>query len=708
MSSLIRTERRGNVALIIMSNEPLNVLSAQMRTELLEALVGARKDNEVEGILIAGQGRCFCAGADISEFLQPDDQLFSADCDPRAITTLLEEADVPVLAAIHGSALGGGLELALACHHRVATPGAELGLPEINLGVLPGNGGTQRLPRLVGLEQAYQMLVSGRSVDAGRAHQIGLLDALIDGDLIEGALEYLETRIACDEPIRKTRERQIAGIEGAASLFARAREEVATLRAKAPAAAAIIGCLESALERPFEDGIDFERQQFVACNATLEAKALQHGFFARRQATKIPQIAPGTVSRKVASVGVVGGGTMGRGIAMAFMNAGFPVLLVEVDADRGHLAVDAIRDQYHHAAASGRMSSDEALSRAALLTVVDALDAIRDCDLVIEAVFEDMAVKKDLCEALGNVCKPDAIIATNTSTLNVDALARASGRPADFVGLHFFSPANVMRLLEIVRGEHTAGDVLATAVGIARKLRKDPVVCGVCYGFIGNRMLEPYLREVEFLLLEGATPRQIDSALEAFGMAMGPCRMMDLAGVDVVAKVVIEREKEGHLPADPRYRIVSRAMFDAGRHGQKASKGFYAYEGRRALDDEDAIRIVRTLAAEHALHARSDISANEIVERCIAPLINEGFKIVEEGIAYRKSDVDVVWLAGYGFPAELGGPMFYADSVGADWLRERIDYYGTASGDAHGYWVPAVSLVASKEARPAVNPIGVN
>lgn len=708
MSSLIRMERRGHVALIVLSNEPLNVLSTQMRRELLNAIEAARSNDQVKGILIAGQGRCFCAGADISEFLQADDQLFSVDCDPRAITRLLEEAEVPVLAAIHGSALGGGLELALACHYRVATANAELGLPEINLGVLPGNGGTQRLPRLIGLEPAYQMLVSGRSVDAARAYQIGLVDAVIDGDLIEGALAYLETQIASDERPRKTRELQIAGIEGAAGLFTQARKELAALRSKGRAAAAIIGCLESALDHPFEDGLDFERQQFVACNATWEAKALQHGFFARRQATKIPQIAAGIVPRKVASVGVVGGGTMGRGIAMAFMNAGFPVLLVEVNAALGHLAIDTIRDQYHHAAASGHMTSDEASSRAALLTVVHALEAIRDCDLVIEAVFEDLAVKTDLCEVLGKLCKPNAILATNTSTLDVDALARASGRPADFVGMHFFSPANVMRLLEIVCGEHTSGDVLATAVGIARKLKKDPVVCGVCYGFIGNRMLEPYLREVEFLLLEGATPRQIDSALEAFGMAMGPCRMMDLAGVDVVAKVVIEREKEGHLPADPRYRIVSRAMFDAGRHGQKASKGFYAYEGRRALDDEDAVRIIRKLAAEHALHARSDISANEIVERCIVPLINEGFKIVEEGIAYRKSDVDVVWLAGYGFPAELGGPMFYAEFLGVDLLRERIYHYGKALGDAHGYWVPAVSLVASKEARSTGSRIGVN
>jgi 3-hydroxyacyl-CoA dehydrogenase len=708
VSSLIRTERRGKVSLILMSNAPLNVLSAQMRRELLEALASARDDHEVKGILIASQGRCFCAGADISEFLLPDDQLFSDDCDPRAIATLLEEAEVPVLAAIHGSALGGGLELALACHYRVAAPDAELGLPEINLGVLPGNGGTQRLPRLVGLEQAHQMLVSGRPVDAARAYQVGLVDVVIDGDLVTGALEYLERLIANNEPLRRTRERQITGIEGAASLFANARKEAATLRAKAHAAAAIIGCLESALDRPFEDGLDFERQQFVACNATSEAKALQHGFFARRQATKIPQIAAGTVSRKVASVGVVGGGTMGRGIAMAFMNAGFPVSLVEADANRGRLAIETIQDQYRHAATTGRMTFDEASSRAPLITVVDALEAISDCDLVIEAVFEDLAVKKDLCEALGNVCKPGAILATNTSTLNVDVLAQASGRPSDFVGMHFFSPANVMRLLEIVRGEHTAGDVLATAVGIARKLKKDPVVCGVCYGFIGNRMLEPYLREVEFLLLEGATPRQIDSALEAFGMAMGPCRMMDLAGVDVVAKVVIEREKEGHLPSDPRYRIVSRAMFDAGRHGQKTSKGFYAYEGRRALDDEDAIRVIQKLAAEHATPARSDISANEIVERCIVPLINEGLKIVDEGIAYRKSDVDVVWLGGYGFPAELGGPLFYAESIGVDWLRERIDYFRKSSANAYGYWKPAESLAVSKAVRSASSPIGEN
>ncbi|MGH8436100.1 MAG: 3-hydroxyacyl-CoA dehydrogenase NAD-binding domain-containing protein [Pseudomonas sp.] len=424
-----------------------------------------------------------------------------------------------------------------------------------------------------------------------------------------------------------------------------------------------------------------------------QARALQHAFFAERSTAKLKD-ADGVAPRAIERVGVVGGGTMGRGIAMSFANAGIPVRLMEVSEVKARAAVEAIQSEYARQVQRGRLEASEAANRSARVRPVAGAADLADCDLVIEAVYEDLRVKLETCRRLGAICRPDAILASNTSTLDINRLAQASGRPASFVGLHFFSPANIMRLVEVIRGEHTSPETLVTAVALVRRIAKVPVVSGVCWGFIGNRMLEPYLREVEALLLEGAAPSQIDHALEQFGMAMGPCRMMDLAGVDVVAKVVEERAKEGKLPEDSSYRIVSRQLASIGRYGQKSGEGFYRYEGRDVVDNVDARSLVQSLAARYGVKQRQDISSEEILERCMLPLINEGHRILEEGIASQPSDIDVVWLTGYGFPQALGGPMYYGDRLGSAHLLERLSHYGKSRGNAWNYWTPAAALAA--------------
>jgi 3-hydroxyacyl-CoA dehydrogenase len=687
MNDIVRVTHDGPVAVVHLNNPPVNALSRAVRTALFEVLERLVHDAAVGAVVVAGAGRCFSAGADVGEFQDPDPDKMLGGRDPLAITALMDDSAKPIVAAIHGFVFGGGLELALGAHARVCSPDAQLGLPEIQLGVLPGAGGTQRLPRLIGFARAADMMLTGKPVKASVALADGLVDEVVRGDLIEGAIAHARRLMA--DPGKGRRARDL-------SKPARPAEGAWTpavpKRAMAFAAARINECLDAATRLQFDAALRFEREAFLSCNASPQAAALQHGFFAQREAARVPDLPADVRPRAVRDIAVVGGGTMGRGIAMAIANAGLPVCIVEADAQRADAAAQAIRADYERQGAAGRLSSEQVTQRIARVTTTAGDEVLGRCDLVIEAVFEDLAIKRSLCQRLGRLCKPGAIIASNTSTLDIDVLAAASGRPADVIGLHFFSPANVMRLLEIVRGRDTAPDVLATALWLARQLGKDPVVCRVCYGFIGNRMLEPYLRETEALLLEGATPRQIDESMEAFGMAMGPCRMLDLAGVDVAAKVVIERDKQGALPADPLYRIVCRALADAGRHGQKTGAGFYRYEGRKAVDDPAAIELIRALAVEHGVQLRGDISADEIVDRCLLPLINEGLLILEEGIAIRPGDIDVVWLSGYGFPAERGGPMFYASTMGLGQIGARLQQQAARSGDAHGYWRPAFTL----------------
>lgn len=700
MSNVVQSEKHGNIAIITMSLPPMNVLSAANRAGLHEAITAARIDPQIAGIIVVGAGRCFSAGADIVEFESMGEAVLSCEHNLIEVCGLLDACEKPVVAAIHSFALGGGLELALSCNYRVAAPGSQLGLPEITLGILPGAGGTQRAPRLVGVEKAFQMIGSGIPVNTKTALELGLIDAEIEGELIPGAIAFLDGIIAKGGKPRRISEITISESAVPEGFFAKVRAAGTRKKALIFATQRIIDCIEAAATSSFDEGMGTEREQFLACFRSSEAASLQHAFFAQREAAKVPDVPAGTKERPVKTAGVVGGGTMGRGITISLLSAGYPVTLLETDAARADAAAAAIRAEFEKLASNGKMKPDQAAASAAQLTTTIKDTDLSNCDLVIEAVFEDLEVKKAVSAQLGAVCRPGAIIASNTSTLDVDLLAQASGRPRDFLGMHFFSPANVMKLLEVVRGKETAPDTLMSAMAVGRKLQKHTVISGVCYGFIGNRMLEPYLVESEAILLEGATPSQIDRALEAFGMAMGPCRMMDLAGVDVGARVVAEREKEGKLPHDPTYRIVCRALERLGRYGQKTGKGYYKYEGRNAVEDPEALALFTDLARRAGIARRDAIEDSEIVERCILPLINEGFKIVEEGIAYRSSDLDTVFLSGYGFPVERGGPMFYARTIGFGTVRDRLEYYAQSRGNEAGYWTPAVSLEA-KATKPA-------
>lgn len=692
MSYGIKVERRDGIVLVSICAPPVNALSAAVRTGLLEALRNADGDSEVRGVVIGGAGTCFSAGADIAEFRTPSGGSMFSGCDPAEITAFIDRMKKPVVAAIHGAALGGGLELALGCHYRVASPDAKLGLPEISLGLLPGAGGTQRLTRLIGVEPALKMMLSGDAVNASEALVSGLIDKIADIDVVEASIGQIRLATEHGGRPRRARDKIAVFSDETAGALDLARKASAKRRAHAKAARAIICCVEAAGNARFDEAIRLEREQFIDCNASHEAAALQHAFFAQRDAARFEGNPPGTRARRVELVGVVGGGTMGRGIAMSFVNAGFPVTILETTQDRADAALKAIHGEYDRLKGGGHLSGEAATKRSALVSATVQEAALCSRDLVIEAVFEDFELKAEVCRRLGEICKPGAIIASNTSTLDINALARASGRPRDFLGMHFFSPAHLMKLLEVVRGGDTAPEVLLTVMQLAKRLEKHPVITGVCYGFIGNRMLEPYLRETEALLLEGATPRMIDGALEEFGMAMGPCRMMDLAGIDVVASVVAERAKAGALPRDPQYRIVCRELARIGRYGQKTAEGFYRYNGRNVIDDVDTVSLVKALANRNAVPQRSDIGAEEIVERCLLPLINEGFRIAEEGIASRQSDIDVVWLSGYGFPRERGGPMFHAESLGPGRIVARLLHYGATRNDPDSYWRPAESV----------------
>lgn len=677
----VRLEQDGEVTVLLIDNPPVNALSPEVVRQLGEAVHRIEQDRSTKAVIVACAGRTFVAGGDIAAF---DDPAFSA-APFNAVLARLERLDRPVIASMHGFAFGGGLELALACHWRLAVGAAQFALPEVKLGLLPGSLGTQRLPRLVGVELALDLIASGRTLDAGAALVCGLVDAHAEGDAVKQGVAYARQLLQKRQGVRRTSALAVDARRVPADFFVRAREEARAKRSAYPSALAIVDAVEASL-LPFEKGEQVEARAFEALRATRESRALRHLFFAPRQATKVPGVPAGTVARPVQSVGVLGGGTMGRGIAINFLNADLPVQLLETTEEAAENAVRGVREVYEAAVAKGKLPADQLPRRMQLLRAGTDDSALAGCDLVIEAVYEDLQLKLSVCERLGRVCRPGAIIATNTSTLDVDALARATGRAADVLGLHFFSPAHIMRLLEVVRGAETAPDVLATVLRLAGTIGKVPVVAGVCWGFIGNRMLEVYLREAEFLLMEGATPKQLDDAMEGLGLAMGPCRMLDMAGIDVGAKVVLEQAKGGRLPDDASYRAVVRRLHELGRNGQKAGRGYYRYEGRKALPDPEVDQIARELADRHGIARRTKIESSEIAERLLFPLINEGARILEEGIAYRGSDIDVVWTSGYGFPDHRGGPMFHADMVGLPHIVARLAHYAIARGNTHGYW----------------------
>ncbi len=695
LTAPVRFERHGLIGLLRIANPPVNALSPATVAGLIAGLAAFEAAPDLQALVIHAEGRTFVAGGDISSFEAPD---FST-VPYNSFLARLEAGQRPVIALLHGTPLGGGLELAMACHRRLAVASTRLGLPEVKLGLIPGSLGTQRLPRLVGAVLALDLMQSGRMIAAPDALQAGLVDELIvaapglpaaDG-LLQAGLARVQSLLAeaggAAALVRRSSAQTAPGGPLPADFFSQALATAAR-KPQYPALAGLVRCAEAAVTLPFAQGEAVEAEVFAGVLRSGASASLRHLFFAEREAAKIPGLPKDLPLREIRRVGIVGAGTMGGGIAMNFANVGIPVVLVEATPEALDRGVALVRANYAATAAKGRMSLAQVEQRMGLLQGSTDFERLSDCDLVIEAVFENMALKKEVAARLGQVCRPGAIIATNTSTLDVDAIAEATGRPADVLGTHFFSPANVMRLLEVVRGAKTAPEVLATVMKLAGRIHKVAAVSGVCYGFIGNRMAEPYMREAEFLLMEGASPAQIDAAIEAQGLAMGPCRMLDMAGIDVGAKTVIELGKAGGLPDDPSYRALCRKLFELGRFGQKTGAGYYRYAGRTALPDPEVERISAALAAEHGVQRRSDISAAEIVERLLYPLINEGALILEEGIAYRPGDIDIIWTAGYGFPDHRGGPVFLADAIGLPAIVEALTRHGQrhGAGDPHGYW----------------------
>ena len=678
----------GSIGLLCIDNPPVNAISENVIRCLGAALERFEQNRSLAALVVYAKGRTFVAGADVMMINKTD---FSSRQFNRVLARI-EAQDRPVVAVLHGTVLGGGLELALACHYRVAVPDTTLGLPEVLLGLLPGSLGTQRLPRIVGPKLALEMILSGRSINAHKALTAGIVDEIVDDASEATGIAIAKKLIETDFVIRRTSERHTPCDEVDADFFDKALTETLQKKGSYPAPQRIVRCVEAATRVSFSEGEAIEAKLFEECRLSSQSIGMRHLFLAERQAAKIPGIDQAAI-RTIAKVGVVGAGTMGGGIAMNFVNAGIPVVIVESSADALERGLALVKQNYAASASKGKLSLEDVERRMSLLQGALSYGALADCDLVIEAVYENLDLKKQVCASLGDVCKSDAIIASNTSTLDVDALAQASGRPTHFLGMHFFSPASVMRLLEVVRGADTAPDVLATVVRLSKTIGKVPVISGVCYGFIGNRMLEGYLRESEFLMLEGATPSRIDAAIESLGFAMGPCRMLDLAGLDVAARVVMENRKAGGLQADGSYRVVVQEMQALGRFGQKTGSGYYQYEGRRAIPDPAVETICSELAALHGITRRTDITDDEIVERCIFPLINEGAKILEEGIAYRPGDIDIVWVNGYGFPDHRGGPMHMADIIGLNKIAERLDYYGQQRGNPYGYWTRSALLL---------------
>ena len=676
----------GDIAVLTLDNPPVNALAHAVRKGIAAGLERSLAEPAVKAIILTGAGNAFSGGAEIREFNTP---AALAEPNLRQVIAAVEASAKPVIAAIHKVAMGGGLELALGCHYRVAAPGAQLALPEVKLGILPGAGGTQRLPRAIDAQKALEMMVSGNPVSSEKA-PAGLIDEVVTGDLLQDALAFARKVVAEKRPLRKLRDEQVKLGGDAAAFFAEAKQRVAKESRGFPSPPKIVECVEAAVNLPFDEGARFERARYEELVASTESKAMRHAFFAERAAAKIPDVPESTPVREIKKIAIVGAGTMGGGIGMAFANAGFPVTLLEVKQEALDRGLDTIRKNYATTVSRGRLSQAEMDKRMARVSTALSYDAICDADLVIEAVFEEMGVKEAVFKNIDEVMKPGAILATNTSTLDVNRIASFTKRAQDVVGLHFFSPANVMRMLEIVRGAKTSSEVLATVMKLAKTIKKTGVVSGVCDGFIGNRMLEEYLRQAYFLVEEGASPQQVDKALQNWGLAMGPFAMMDMAGQDIGWHVRKRRRAE-----DPERQIYPAwidRICELGRFGQKTGKGVYKYEaGSRApVPDPEIEQLIASYSKEIGVQRRS-VGDPEIVERCMYALVNEGAKILEEGIALRASDIDVVYLTGYGFPLYRGGPMFYADTVGLRNVLAAMAKYG--QGRNGQYWKPAALLV---------------
>ena len=686
---------RESIAVLTLDNPPVNGLGLSTRRGLLESLTKALDDSQVRGIVVTGGRRAFSGGADIREFNTPQ-----AEQEPTLPTVIaaFERSSKPVVAAIDGLALGGGLELALGMNYRVANAGAALGLPEVKLGILPGAGGTQRLPRAVGLEAAVNMIVSGTSVTAAQLANTRLLDRVVEGDALEAAIVLAQEVAQGNSVLPKVRDWKIEH-PNAEGFLGFARTAVAAASANYPAPLKCLDAIEAAVKQPFDKGIQVEREAFALLVMTPESRALRHGFFSERAASKIADVGPDVPLREIRSVGVIGAGTMGGGITMNFLNAALPVTLLETRQDALDRGLATIRKNYENSARKGKLSAEQVEQRMALITPTLSYDDLKHADLIIEAVFEEYAVKQSVFSQLDAVAKPGAILASNTSTLDVDRIAAFTKRPQDVLGTHFFSPANVMKLLEVVRGEQTAKDVLATVMALAKKIGKTAVVSGVCDGFIGNRMVEQYGRQAGFLLDEGALPQQVDRAIEKFGFAMGPFRMGDLAGNDIGWAI---RKRRAVEQPDLTYSKTADLLCELGRFGQKTGAGWYDYKAgdRTAYPSLLVNEMIEKYSKDIGVTRRAIID-EEIVERLLYALVNEGAHILQEGIAAKASDIDIVYLAGYGFPIWRGGPMFHADSVGLYNVLAAMRRY--AKGYQGGAWEPAPLLVQLAEAGQSFN-----
>jgi 3-hydroxyacyl-CoA dehydrogenase len=663
--------REGEVGVITLNSPPVNALSFGVRDGLAVGMKAAMADEDAKAVVIVCEGRTFIAGADITEFggAQKGASLFD-------VQSAIEGASKPVVAAIHGTALGGGLEVALTCHYRVAVPSARCGLPEVNLGLLPGAGGTQRLPRIVGAQKALEMVTSGQHVPAKECLAMGLVDELVEeeGKLRDGALAFARKIIAEGRPLNKVRDlnAKVEAARGHPEIFADFRKANARKFRGFLAPEYNIRCIEAAVNEPFEEGIKTERRLFMELMTGPQSAAQRYSFFAERQANKIPDVPDDTPLIDIKSVGIVGAGTMGGGIAMNFANAGIPVTMVEVKAEALERGVATIRKNYERTASRGGITSADVETRAGLITGSLALEDLAGVDLVIEAVFERMDIKKELFGKLDAICKPGAILATNTSYLNIDEIASATTRPEAVIGLHFFSPANVMKLLEIVRADHTSKPVIATAMKLARKIGKIGVLVGVCPGFVGNRILSARQREAQKLIFEGAMPWDIDRVLYDFGFPMGPFAMSDLAGLDI-----------GWVKEASKGETIRDVLCEMDRRGQKTGAGYYDYDENRVAHPSPVTeQVIRDFVAKSGVNPRA-ISDEEILERCLYPMVNEGAKILEEGKAIRASDIDVVWQNGYGWPVYRGGPMFWGGQVGLAKILEKMKEFEATMGDAY-------------------------
>jgi len=686
---VVRLTREGQVAVVTIDNPPVNPITADVRAGLRDALTALHSMAGINALLLRCDGNTFCSGADIGEFNGPP-----KEAEYRKLFGDIERLAFPVVCALHGTVLGGGLEIALACHYRVAAPGTRCGFPEVTLGIIPGAGGTQRLPRLIGVEQTLELILGARPVDVSQAAELGFVDAVLDGDLEAAALAYTEGLLSANKGPRPTNARDVDRDTASDEIMDRLQKLARERYPNRQAPVTAIEAVSASARLPFDQGLLLEDKLVNLAKQTAESRGAIHVFFAERECRRVPGLPDDAQAIEIRNAGIIGAGTMGGGIAICFANAGIPVTVLDIDEEALERGLGVVDGTLESRVKRGRMSAEAKAQRMSLITGTTNYADLADVDIVIEAATENMNLKKQIFGKLEEITEPGTLLATNTSTLDIDELASAIARRQDVIGMHFFSPANVMPLLEVIRTKSTSATAIRTAMALAKPLRKTPVLAGVCYGFIGNRMMEGYAREAELMTLEGATPHQVDSALEAWGMAMGILAVFDMAGVDV--GVHVHRDNAHLYPPDPTYYQADFALFEAGRLGQKNGKGYYRYEpgDRRRHDDAESIKILRGTAARLGVQQR-DHTEQKIVERCLYPLMNEGFRILEEGIAIRASDIDVVWTSGYGFPRYRGGPMFYAETIGLKTLLDGMLRYREAFGPTH--WEPAKLLVELAE-----------